>query len=89
MRKSLLLALSLFGLLFFGGCGNDEAVKKYEQEKQKYEQMQEDNRREINRAIASGASKPEILMLKMDLAKQLETQAEIVDSLAKEAGVED
>lgn len=89
MRKILTMCISLAILLVVGGCGNDEAKRKYEQEKQKFEQMKEDHRAELNRAIAIGSSIPQIEILKLEHAQQEMEQAEILSQLAEEAGIDE
>lgn len=89
MKKILNVSISLIILLAVVGCGNDEAKRKYEQEKQKLELMQEEHRVELNRAIASGSSEPQIGILKIEHAQQEMEQAKLVSELAQEAGIDD
>ena len=89
MSKILKIGISLFLVIIVGGCGNDEAKRKYEQEKQKLEEMRADHKAEINVAIASGYSEPQILILMIEHADAEMKQAELVYKLAVEAGMDE
>lgn len=89
MYKRVFFIGLLLTTIFLGSCGNSEAQKKYEQEKQKLEQMKENNRRKIELTIATGASEPEILILQIECAQQEKQQKDKVEQLAKEAGIDE
>lgn len=86
-KKFLCVSLFIVSLIILAGCGDNEAKKQYELEKQKLEQMKEDNRQKIRQTIATGASEPDVLMLQIECAKQEMLQEEKVEKLAKEAGI--
>lgn len=88
MKTKLIIVISvlLLSLLTYS-CGNNDAKKRYEQEKQAYGAMKKDHRREVERAIMSGASEPEIMILEIENAEKEKEQADRLYELAKEAGI--
>lgn len=89
MKKLATLVLSALFLTLVAGCGgNEEAKKKYEQEKTKLENMKQDHKREYDRARARGASKWELGNIDIDHKRAEMEQADIVVRCAKEAGLD-
>ncbi len=89
MKKLATLVLSFLILTLAASCGgNDEARKKYEQEKTKLENMKRDHKREYDIAIARGASKWEAGRLQIEQKRAEMEQADLVVRCAKEAGLD-
>ena len=87
MKKRILSLFTIASLLFVS-CENKEVIKRYEQEKQILEAMKIDHQRELDRAIATGASQPTISIMKIEHAQKEMEQANLIYELAKEAGLE-
>lgn len=88
-NRAFIISLFMTFILAMSSCGNSTAQKEYEQESQKLEQMKEDNRHKIRQAIATGASEPEVLMLRIKCSEEEMQQADKVEQLAKEAGIDE
>lgn len=89
MKKLFAIGLIIAGFMVISGCKDEEAIKKYEREKDRLELMEKEHRKEIERKIVMGASKYEISSLKLDYAEAELKQAKKVEQLAKEAGIDD
>lgn len=51
--------------------------------------MKEDNRNKVQQAIATGVSEPEVLILRIKCSQEEMQQADKVEQLAKEAGIDE
>lgn len=85
--KKLISILSIFTFFLLVSCKDEEAIKKYEQEKHALELMKIQHSSEINQAILSRKSQWEISLMRVEHAEKEKEQADLVYELAKKAGV--
>lgn len=89
MKKLFAIGLIIAGFMVISGCKDEEAIKKYEREKEKLEVMKKEHLDSLQFEIACGASEWKISNLKIEFAEAEMKQAKKVERLARLAGLDD